>query len=91
MTNVIIEINGDMAGSESYVFATLQRQDGDKIFQHEFWARYVDSWSKRDGDWAIDARECIVDYGVIREVEALPGNSRNTRDITDPSYSVLKG
>jgi len=91
VTNVIIELDGDRAGSESYVFATLQRQDGDKVFQHEFWARYIDTWSKRDGDWAIDTRDCIVDYGVIREVEVLPGNPRSRRDNSDPSYSVLKG
>src|SRR5690349_1095244 len=30
VTNVIIEVDGDTAGSESYVYASLQRQDGDK-------------------------------------------------------------
>ena len=91
VTNIIIELDGDQAGSESYVFATLQRQDGDKVIQHEFWARYIDSWSKRNGDWAVDKRECIVDYGVIREVEVLPGDPRSRRDHSDPSYAVLKG
>lgn len=91
VTNVIIELDGDKAGSEAYVFATLQRRDGDRIVQHEFWARYIDTWSKRAGVWAIDTRDCIVDYGVMREVDALPGNPRSARDTTDPSYSVLKG
>ena len=91
VTNVIIELDGDKAGSESYVFATLQRKDGDKVLQHEFWARYIDSWSKRSGDWAVDNRECIVDYGVIREVDTLPGDPRSRRDHSDPSYAVLKG
>lgn len=91
VTNTIIEIDDDRAGSESYVFATLQRQDGEKVIQHEFWARYIDAWSKRDGDWAIDTRHCVVDYGVIREVDALPGDPRSARDRRDPSYSVLKG
>ncbi|MCB2079565.1 MAG: nuclear transport factor 2 family protein [Novosphingobium sp.] len=91
VTNTIIEIDGDTAGSESYVFATLQRQDGDKIMQHEFWARYVDTWSRRNGDWAIDTRHCVVDYGVLREVEVLGGDPRSSRDNSDPSYSVLKG
>ena len=90
VTNVIIEIDGNKAGSESYVFASLQRQDGDKVFQHEFWARYIDSWSKRNGDWAVDTRECIVDYGVMREVDFLPGDPRSRRDHSDPSYAVLK-
>jgi hypothetical protein len=91
VTNVIIELDGDTAGSESYVYASLQRRDGDQVFQHEFWARYVDKWSKRDGDWAIDRRDCIVDYGAIREVTPLPGNPRSQRDASDPSYTVLAG
>ncbi|MBV1690515.1 nuclear transport factor 2 family protein [Novosphingobium sp. G106] len=89
VTNVIIELSGETAGSESYVYASLQRQDGDKVVQHEFWARYVDKWSKRGGDWAIDRRDCIVDYGVIREVTQLPGNPASRRDRDDPSYDVL--
>ena len=59
------------------------------MLQHEFWARYVDIWSKRDDDWAIDRRDCIVDYGVIREVTPLPGNPASRRDRDDPSYRVL--
>ena len=89
VTNVIIELDGEKAGSESYVYASLQRQDGDAVLQHEFWARYVDTWSKRAGDWAIDRRDCIVDYGVIREVTPLPGNPLSRRDRADPSYRVL--
>ncbi len=91
VTNVIIELDGDRAGSEAYVFATLQRQEGDKVIHQEVWARYIDSWSRRDGEWAIDTRDCIVDYGVMREVEAVPGSPRSSRDRSDPSYSVLKG
>ena len=89
VTNVIIELDGEQAGSESYVYASLQRQDGDKVVQHEFWARYVDKWSKRGGDWAIDRRDCIVDYGVLREVTPLGGDPRSRRDREDPSYGVL--
>ena len=91
VTNIIVEIDGERAGSESYVFATLRRQDGEKIILHEIWARYVDSWSKRDGEWAIDRRDCIVDYGSMREVEPVPGDPRSRRDTTDLSYTVLKG
>jgi len=89
VSNIIIELDGDKAGSESYVTATLRRQDGDRVILHEFWARYVDTWSKRNGEWGIDSRHCIVDYGSTREVAALPGDKRGSRDRSDPSYSVL--
>jgi len=91
VTNIIIELDGDKAGSESYVFATLRRADGDKIIMHEFWARYIDTWSKRNGDWAVDHRYCIVDYGQMREVQSIGGDARSTRDTSDLSYTVLKG
>jgi hypothetical protein len=91
VTNIIIEIDGDRAGSESYVTATLQRRDGDSIVEHQFWARYVDEWSKRDCDWAIDKRECVIDFDSIRDVTNIAEYDRSRRDTGDPSYTVLKG
>jgi hypothetical protein len=91
VTNVVIELDGDRAGSESYVFATLRSADGDKVLQHQFWARYVDTWSKRSGHWAIDSRECVIDFASVDGVTPLGEHARATRDRTDPSYGVLKG
>ena len=51
----------------------------------------VDSWSKREGDWAIDRRECVIDFDETGEVTASLAHHRAARDATDPSYSVLKG
>jgi len=90
VTNIVIEIDGDHAASESYVFATLQSSEDDKLVQRQFWARYVDTWSKRSGAWAIDTRECIVDFSAFGVVEALPMPSRARRDRSDPSYSILE-
>jgi hypothetical protein len=89
VSNIIIEVNGDTAGSESYVYASLQKQEGGKTIHNEFWARYIDKWSKRGGEWAIDRRDCVVDYGVRREVTPLAGDPRSRRDTDDPSYGVL--
>lgn len=95
VTNVVLEIDGDHAGSESYVFATLRQapEDGalDRVIQVQFWARYVDAWSKRHGEWAIDRRECVIDFSSTSDVTPLPTNGRARRDSADPSYSVLKG
>jgi hypothetical protein len=90
VTNIILDVDGDRAGCESYVTATLRRSEGDKILQHQFWARYVDTWSRRDGHWAIDNRECIVDFSSISEVTPLQEDPRSRRDLEDPSYAVLK-
>lgn len=89
VTNIIIELDGDRAGSEAYVTATLRMQRGDRLMQIMSWSRYVDTWSKRDGRWAIDHRVAIMDLDEIRDVTPLGKNSRGSRDTSDPSYAVL--
>ena len=91
VTNIVIEIDGDRAGSESYVTAKLRSRQGERVIQHEFWARYVDAWSRRDGHWAIDRRECVIDFDSTSEVTPINDNRRARRDRDDPSYAVLKG
>jgi hypothetical protein len=90
VTNIVIDVMGDRAGSESYVTATLRARDGEKLMQRQFWARYVDQWSRRDGNWAIDRRECVIDFASIAEVQALGEHQRSRRDDGDPSYEVLR-
>jgi hypothetical protein len=54
-------------------------------------ARYIDSWEKRDGRWAITRRELAYDHDEVREVTGIRGTQHSTRDTSDPSYAVLKG
>lgn len=91
VTNIIIEITGLRAGSESYVTATLRSREGSKVLQRQFWARYVDEWSRRDGLWAIDKRECVIDFDSVSEVTPLNEHGQSRRDASDPSYGVLQG
>src|SRR3546814_7499948 len=71
ISNVIIELDGDRAGSESYVTATLRvRRDG-QLKQMSVWSRYVDQWSRRDGRWGLDQRLAIRDFDEIRDVTAM--------------------
>ena len=90
VTNVLIDVDGDKAGSEAYVTANLRQLDGDRLINRMFCARYIDRWSKRDGHWAIDQRDCVVDFSEIREVTSLGEDARSARDHSDPSYGVLK-
>jgi hypothetical protein len=89
VTNILIEVSGDRAGSESYVMAALRSRDGDKIIQREYWARYVDRWSRRDGEWRIDERECVIDFNSTKEVTPISEGDRSQRDTSDPSYAVI--
>lgn len=87
--NIIIELAGDKAASESSVTANLRVQNGDRLMQISVWSRYIDTWSKRAGQWGIDHRLSIIDFDEIREVRPLHPETRGARDRSDPSYTVL--
>jgi SnoaL-like domain len=90
LSNIIIEIDGEKAASESAVTATLRIERDGRLMQIMVWSRYVDRWSKRDGRWAIDHRIAINDFDEIREVTPMRTTTRGSRDRHDPSYSVLR-
>ena len=63
----------------------------DKVMQIRVWGRYLDEWSRRDGQWRIDKRLTLFDFDEIREVTEMVRRDDGSRDRTDPSYTVLKG
>lgn len=91
MTNIIIELDGDRAGSESYVTATLRIEREGTLMQMSVLSRYVDRWSRHDGRWGIDHRIAIMDMDEIRQVTPMKQHDRARRDRGDPSYAVLGG
>lgn len=91
LANVLIEFDGERAGSEAYVTANLRLRRGDQLMQMTVWSRYIDRWVKTAGQWALAKREAIVDFDEIRSVSALSEDvGRGARDRSDPSYAVLK-
>ncbi|PLK26459.1 nuclear transport factor 2 family protein [Novosphingobium sp. TH158] len=91
MSNIVIELDGDRAGSESYVTATLRMEREGRLMQMTVLSRYVDRWSKRDGRWALDHRRAVMEMDEIREVTPMKAHTGWSRDRSDPSYEVLKG
>lgn len=90
IANILIELRGDTAGSESYVTATLQGLRGETPFQITTCSRYVDRWSRRDGRWALDHRMAIRDFDERRDIGGLSADPLSRRDANDPSYAVLR-
>lgn len=90
VTNIIIELDGDRAGSESYVTATLRMERDGRLLQMTVHSRYIDTWSRRNEHWAIDHRLTIIDMDEIREVTPMKDHVRGSRDRHDPSYTVLE-
>ncbi|MFM6931543.1 MAG: nuclear transport factor 2 family protein [Novosphingobium sp.] len=91
MSNIVIELDGDRAGSESYVTATLRMEREGRLMQMTVLSRYVDRWSKREGRWALDHRRAVMEMDEMREVTPMKKHNGWTRDRSDPSYEVLKG
>jgi hypothetical protein len=90
--NVLVEVDGDRAGSEAYVTATLWGElEPGALTTIVSRGRYVDTWSCRDGVWAIDHRRFAEDLTLVtpHPGAAPPAASPARRDRTDPSYSVL--
>src|SRR5580698_753031 len=68
VSNILIELDGERAASESYVTASLRVRRGAKLMQMTVWSRYIDRWSRREGRWALDHRLTVRDFDEIREV-----------------------
>jgi hypothetical protein len=90
VTNILIDLDGDRAGSESYVVSDLRAGRGEQVKQITTWGRYIDQWSRRNGRWGIDKRIAIRDFSEMRDVTPMPLPARGARDPSDPSYGVLR-
>jgi hypothetical protein len=90
VTNIILELDGDRAASESYHIAAVRILRDGQVHEITVHGRYIDRWSKRDGRWGIDHRITIRDFDDIRAVTPM-SVSIGTRDANDPSHAVLKG
>ncbi|BBZ39063.1 nuclear transport factor 2 family protein [Mycobacterium conspicuum] len=87
--NSIITLDGDRAGSETYFHSATRLAQDDKVMQIRVWGRYLDEWSRREGQWRIDKRLTLFDFDEVREVTEMTQRPA-TRDRTDPSYAVLE-
>lgn len=90
VANILIDLDGDRAGSEAYCTASLRVMRGDRLMQITVWNRYIDRWSRRDGRWGLDKRVSVRDFDEIREVTEMQRHVAGTRDRKDPSYAVLR-
>ena len=94
ITCVLIDVDGERAGSEAYVTAALRlAADGGQAVEIVSRGRYVDTWSRRDGRWAIDHRRFVEDFTSTYPVTPMesPDAAVRTarRDRDDPSYAAL--
>lgn len=89
VTNVSIALDGDRAGSEAYHIAVIRMAVEGALKQVTVWGRYIDTWSRRDGRWAIDHRLVAYDLDEVRDVTPMTAEAAPARDRNCPSYAVL--
>jgi len=87
--NSTVTLDGDHAGSETYFHSATRLTMEDKPMQIRVWGRYLDTWSRRNGDWGIDRRLTLFDFDEVREITATLRCHEGRRDRSDPSYEVL--
>ena len=61
VTNILIDVDGDRATSETYVTVCLRGDDVDLVNR----GRYSDTWSRRNGRWGVDARTYTDDIAQV--------------------------
>lgn len=96
LTNIFIEVDGEVAHAESYVNSFhLTERDGAE-YEWIFAGRYVDRFEKRDGVWKIANRLTVFDWESLRPVadekwlppDAFPNKGLRSRD--DPVYNAAR-
>ena len=99
ITNHLIRITGpDSAEGEAYVIAYHRSENDDDAYLLITGGRYLDRYSKREGEWKFSHRKCILDWAQETTVPAKlqPGNpitdgsiAAGRMDAEDPSYSFF--
>jgi len=91
ITNVLIELGGDKATSESYVTVVLWTLPDAEGRQRELLGRgrYLDRWERRDGRWAIEHRVHLRDLSSSVPLERAEVSEGASRDATDLSFEFI--
>lgn len=87
LSNVRIDLDGDVAHSECYVLFAQRRRDRPVLDMGG--GRYIDRLERRDGEWRVAARELVIDWTAESTTTSFGGTDaypHGTWDRSDPSY-----
>jgi hypothetical protein len=97
ISNVLIELHGDVAAVESSFFA-LQTTAAAPANETFLCGRYADRFERRDGDWRIANRTVVYDWieertrPELANAQTLFGARRPTGSVAplDPVYALIE-
>lgn len=70
VANQIIELDGDRALSESYLIAVHVTEAAGTQYQEIVFGRYIDTFERREGQWRIAHRICVIDSRNTQPVQS---------------------
>lgn len=93
ISNTLIEVDGDVAHSETYFtsFNRLSQTRDGREYDRITCARYLDRFERRDGEWRIARRLVVTDWNRVDPVEESEvwGKAVGLRSREDPVYRRL--
>ncbi len=90
LSNIYITVDGDRAGSETYVLARLRSKGPhDTLNDTVTSGRYVDQWLRQEGEWRIIHRMYLHGMDSTEATPASGYPATGARTPSDPSYAVL--
>jgi hypothetical protein len=97
VTNHRVEVAGDEAEGEVYINAYHLIDGGDGTSVLLVGARFLDRYSRREGDWRIAHRRVVIDWAHQFPVgdatggfEGMDRLQRGTRDAQDPGRAFFR-
>lgn len=94
VSNILIELDGDVARTESYLNAVHRREDDTGTWDELLKCRYIDRFERRKGVWKIAKRVVVYDWGTVERATEkawwdLVGGDFifGKTDRTDPVYT----
>ena len=92
ISNIVIEVDGDVARTECYLDAVHRREDETGRWDELLKCRYIDRFERREGAWRIAHRRVVYDWGRIEPAtegwwDVIEGDwTFGSRDRSDPVY-----
>jgi hypothetical protein len=91
LSNIKIAVDGDRAGSETYVLVWLRSKGSDGAINDSLNSgRYVDEWRRGRSGWRIVHRRYVHGMDSTQLAGTVGFPTTGTRDRSDESYAVLK-
>ena len=96
LTNILIELHGDIAYAESYALNFLVIERDGRELTRSFGGRYIDRFERRNNEWRIAHRVMVHDWSRIDPVteEWPPGKTeciQGERTRKDMVYTIRQG